>query len=97
MKRTKSKREYVVGYEGEENAVHGWDDTTRTNSMRWADRMTLYAAQQRLMQFPRTDSTHVIYRLVPAETYGPGEMPPKEARKKPQAHNRRVRARKGKR
>ena len=65
---SKSKREYVVGYAGEDECVYGTDGIVTTTCTRWADRMTMYTAKVRAGRLGSPDVDVQIYRLVPVAT-----------------------------
>ena len=65
---SKSKREYVVGYAGEDECVYGPDGIVTTTCTRWADRMTTETAKRRAGRLLSPDVDVCIYRLVPVAT-----------------------------
>ena len=68
MSKTKPKREYVVGYAGEDECVYGPDGIVTTTCTRWADRMTMDTAKVRAGRLGSPDVDVQIYRLVPVAT-----------------------------
>ena len=68
MSKPKSKREYVVGYAGEDECVYGPDGIVTTTCTRWADRMTTETAKRRAGRLLSPDVVVCIYRLVPVAT-----------------------------
>ena len=68
MSKPKSKREYVVGYAGEDECVYGTDGIVTTTCTRWADRMTMDTAKVRAGRLGSPDVDVQIYRLVHVAT-----------------------------
>ena len=68
MSKPKSKREYVVGYAGEDECVYGPDGIVTTSCTRWVDRMTTETAKRSAGQLLSPDVDVQIYRLVPVAT-----------------------------
>ena len=68
MSKTKSKREYVVGYKGDNQCVYGPDGIVTTSCTRWVDRMTTETAKRRAGRLLSPDVDVCIYRLVPVAT-----------------------------
>ena len=73
MSKTKSKREYVVGYKGDNQCVYGPDGIVTTSCTRWVDRMTTETAKRRAGRLLSPDVDVCIYRLVPVATGRAGE------------------------
>ena len=68
MSKTKPKREYVVGYKGDNQCVYGPDGIVTTSCTRWVDRMTTETAKRRAGRLLSPDVDVCIYRLVPVAT-----------------------------
>ena len=68
MSKPKSKREYVVGYKGDNQCVYGPDGIVTTTCTRWADRMTMDTAKVRAGRLGSPDVDVQIYRLVHVAT-----------------------------
>ena len=68
MSKPKSKREYVVGYKGDNQCVYGPDGIVTTSCTRWVDRMTTETAKRRAGRLLSPDVVVCIYRLVPVAT-----------------------------
>lgn len=64
-KKTKDRREYVVGYAGDKQVVYGQNEKTITTNVRWCDRMTMFTAKQRAAQLTTEGRPVAVYRLVP--------------------------------
>ena len=69
MSKTKSKREYVVGYKGDNQCVYGPDGIVTTSCTRWVDRMTTGDGKEasRTVAFSRCRCLHL-----PPRTRGHG-------------------------
>lgn len=68
MSKPKAKREYVVGYKGDNQCVYGPDGIVTTSCTRWVDRMTTETAKRRAGRLLSPDVDVCIYRLVPVAT-----------------------------
>lgn len=68
MSKPKSKREYVVGYKGENQCVYGPDGLVNKNGVTWAHRMTMVTAKRSAGQLLSPDVDVQIYCLVPVAT-----------------------------